>query len=256
MSERKRIKIWVEDMTSSNPHKINEYALKVMGVDAEQMSAILSMIGGPEQSNVEWWKGVDRKSVYGYCENINDGRGVTVGVSGFVTKWGLVQKMIKEYGGAGDLDPNQCKPGKPTKCSLCDWVRARGDDDRWIEIQWKTYADNYMKLVTKYVPTKFKDNALIKGLLLDTAMNAGEFKEGNAWGIKEVAGAVKKESDPLRYVLAFLKARGDHFTSGNTEKMRKGRLGAWEKLARDGEWDMRIDPCKYAYCSGKCLGCK
>lgn len=245
-------------MTSSspNPHKINEYALKVMGVDADQMSAILSMIGGPEQSNVEWWKGVDRKSVYGYCENINDGRGVTVGVSGFVTKWGLVQKMIKEYGGADNLDPNQCKPGKPTKCSLCDWVRARGDDDRWIEIQWKTYADNYMKLVTKYIPRRFRKNALIKGLLLDTAMNAGEFKEGDAWGIKEVSNAAKKEKDPMLYVMSFLKARGDHFTSGNTEKMRKGRLGAWEKLARDGKWDMRIDPCKYAYCSGKCLGCK
>ena len=237
----------------NNPHRISDSALRMMGMDAEQLSNILAMIGGPEQSNVEWWKGVDKKDVYGYCENINDDRGVTIGVSGFVTKWGLAQKIVKDAGG-GSHDVGQCRPGHPTKCSFCDWVRGNGSNQKFIDAQWNAYANEFMKLVPKYVPQQFKDNALIKGMMLDTAMNAGEFKEGNSWGLKEVTQAARG-NDAASWAYSFLDARYDHFTAGNSQSMRTGRIMAWKKLVQDNKWDMKIDPCKYAFCSGRCLGC-
>ena len=239
--------------SGNNSHRISDSALRMMGMDAEQLSNILSMIGGPEQSNVEWWKGVDRKDVYGYCENINDDRGVTIGVSGFVTKWGLAQKIVKDAGG-GSHDVGQCRPGKPTRCSFCDWVRANGSNQKFIDAQWEAYANEFMKLVPKYVPSQFKDNALIKGMMLDTAMNAGEFKEGNSWGLKEVTQAARG-NDAASWAYSFLDARYNHFTAGNSQSMRNGRIGAWKKLVQDNKWEMRINPCKYAFCSGRCLGC-
>jgi hypothetical protein len=236
----------------SNPHQISASALQVMGMDAEQLSNILSMIGGPEQSNVQWWLGVDRKNVYGYCENINDGRGVTVGLSGFVTKWGEAQKLVKA-GGGGSFDVNQCAPRK--SCPFCDWVRANGNNQKFIDAQWNSYVNNFMKLVPKYIPSQFKGNALIKGMMLDLAMNAGEFKEGNAWGLKEVTQAAKG-NDQRSWANSFLDARYSHFTAGNSQSMRAGRIDAWRKLVQDNQWDMRINACKYAWCSGyKCLGC-
>ena len=239
--------------SGNNPHQISASALQAMGVDAEQLSNIMSMIGGPEQSNVQWWLGVDKKNVYGYCENINDDRGVTIGLAGFVTKFGEAQKIV-QAGGGGSFDVNQCRPGHPTKCSFCDWVRSNGSNQKFIDAQWNSYVQNYMKLVPKYVPQQFKDNALIKGMMLDTVMNAGEFKEGNAWGLKEVTQAARG-NDAASWAYSFLDARYNHFTAGNSQAMRLGRIGAWKKLVQAGAWDMRVDTCKYAFCSGRCLGC-
>ena len=238
-----------------NPNAIHESALKEMGVDVEQMTNILGMINGPEQSNIHFWQRVDKKSVFGYCENINDNRGITVGIAGFVSKYGFPQRMIKDYGGP-NFDVNKCRPGNPTRCDACDWIRSKGDDQKWQDIQWRVYANEYMRPAMKYIPARFKDNALIKGLALDTMMNAGEFKEPRMWGLKEISNAAKNETDPLRYVMSFLKARGDNFTTGNSDKMRQGRLGSWEKLAKAGKWDMRdINLCSAAYCSGRCVNC-
>ena len=219
-----------------------------MGLDGEQLSNIFSMIGGPEQSNVEWWKGGDKKPVYGYCENIGDNRGVTVGLAGFVSNNGEIQKMIKSAGG-----PDFPRYGVDER-KMCDWVKSNADNQRFIDAQWSGY-EPYMKMVQKYIPSQFKDNALIKGIMLDTAMNAGEFKEGNAWGVKEVAQAARG-NDAASWANSFLDFRNDHFTSGNDSGMRNGRIGAWRKLVKAGEWEMRVDPCDWAWCSGKCLGCR
>lgn len=250
--------------SGNNPHQIPDFVTRTMGLDADQVSTIMSMIGGPEQSNVEWWKGNNGKSVYGYCENINDNRGVTMGVPGFVSKYGEFDKVFKTYG-VNDYkrevgNPDECRP-KSSKCKLCDWISARGEDPKWIDAQWKVYHDNYFTSVPKYVPKQFADNALIKGLLLDTAMNAGIGSEGNAWGMDKLAKTARG-STPMEWVTSFCDLRYDHFTTGNTEQGKRGRLLAWRTLAKDGKWDMRdVDPCKYAYCYngsklGGCKGCR
>lgn len=247
----------------NNPHHIPDFVLRSMGLDAEQVSTIMSLIGGPEQSNVQWWKGVNGKSVYGYCENINDGRGVTMGMAGFVSKFGELDRVFKEYGVDRKTigDPNDCKPKKG--CKLCDWIEARGEDQKWIDAQWKRYHAGYMVHVPKFIPKQFADNALIKGLLLDTAMNSGIGSEGNAWGMDKLAKTAKG-STPLDWVNNFCDLRFDHFAAGNTDHGKKGRLLTWRTLAKEGKWDLKgVDPCKYAFCYAPgpklgmwCKGCK
>jgi chitosanase len=216
----------------------------------------MSLIGGPEQSSIIWWNGVDGKSVYGYCENIGDSRGITVGLAGFTSyaNGQEVKKLMDAYGTSMRSvgNPNDCKQGKG--CSLCNWIRARGDDPKWIAVQWDLYNKQYIQPIMKYVPSKF-NNALIKGLLIDTSMNAGLGDEGNAWGADTTAKRASGSS-ALDWVNNFCDLRYNHFTSGNPQSSRKGRLETWRKLARDGKWDLRgVDVCKYAFCYGKCKGC-
>lgn len=239
-----------------NPHQIPDFVTQSMGLDAEQVSTILSLIGGPEQSNVEWWLGVDGLPVYGYCENIDDGRGVTMGMAGFVSKWGAIARIMKSYGTdiASVGDPGECKPKKGASCRLCQWIKARGNDPKWIEAQWKDYHREFMLPVLKYIPKQFADNALIKGLLLDTAMNSGIGSEGNAWGMDKLAQTARGAT-PIEWVNNFCDLRYQHFATGNTEHGKTGRLLTWRTLARDGKWDLRgVDVCKYAFCYGKTLG--
>ena len=248
--------------TGGNPHKIPDFVLRTLGLEADQVSAIFSLIGGPEQSSVEWWKKTNGKNVYGYCENIDDGRGVTMGLAGFVSNWGEIDNVFKEAGydrkNAGD--PKDCKPRKG--CKLCDWIEQHGEDQKWIDAQWKRYHDGYMVYVPRLIPKQFADNALIKGLLLDTAMNAGITSEGDAWGMETLAKTAKGDT-PTDWVNNFCDLRYKHFTTGNTENGKKGRLLTWRTLAKDGKWDLRnMDPCRYAFCNAPgpklgvwCKGC-
>jgi len=241
-----------------NEHNISVKALGIVGLTAEQLSNILSMIGGAEQSNIRWWEAVDKSRIYGYCENIGDGRGVTMGVAGFVSKWGLAQQIVENAGG-GSFDVSQCRPGRPTKCSFCDWIKNNGNNTAFINAQWDAYAREFMSLVTKYIPPQFKNNALIIGIVLDTAINAGEFSEGNAWGVKDIAREATRATgggDAKSWANSFLNTRYAHFTRGNDETMRAGRINAWKKLVADGKWSMKdIDLCRYAFCYGRCVGC-
>ena len=238
----------------SNVHGIPSSVTSLLGLDASQVDTILSLINGPEQATVQWWKGADGKSVYGYCENIADGRGVTVGIAGFVSKYGEVQALLKAYGADNVGNPNDC-PSRSSNCALCRWIQAHGDDPKWIQVQWDRYVSNFIKGIPGLVPSQFKGNALIIGLLWDTAMNSGYGDEGNAWGVDHLARAASG-STPLAWVNSFCDLRYDHFAAGNSASSRKGRLDTWRRLAADGKWDLRnVDVCKYAFCYGKCGGC-
>lgn len=246
-----------------NPHNIPNYISQTLGLETRQVSTILSMIGGPEQSNVEWFKQNNGKSVFGYCENIDDDRGVTMGISGFVSKYTEFDTVFKNYN-VNDYrketgNPDDCKPF--SKCKLCDWVNARGNDPNWIAAQWMVYHEKYIVPVMKFMPKQPNlNNALIKGLLLDTAMNAGLGDEGNAWGMDTLVRNTKG-STPFEWVKNFCILRYTHFTKGNTEEGKRGRLLAWYGLALFKKWDMRgVNPCYMAYCNngkhlGGCKGC-
>ena len=226
----------------------------MLGLNGDQISTILSLVGGPEQSNVKWWLGANDKPVWGYCENIGDNRGITVGIAGFVSKFGEVQKLVKAYGASMDTvgDPGECKKGG--KCKICDWITSKTNDPKWAQVQWDEYANSYFKPAVQYFPSKFPRNALIMGLLIDTSMNSGVGDEGNAWGVDHIAKAATG-STTLDWVNSFCDLRSAHFASGNPAETKKWRMETWKKLAKDGKWDLKgVDPCKYAFCYGKGLG--
>ena len=217
--------------SSTLPHRVPQRALTTLGVNYDQFSNILSMIGGPEQSNTIWWLDSKKKSVFGYCQDIGDGRGLTVGIAGFTGN--SLKKIV----------------GIAKGNSTCEWIRKHGNDPDFIDAQWKVYIDEFMTLVPKYYP-KFKGYTakipLIVGILLDTAMNAGEFSEGNAWGVHELAGHVRQDS-PKAWAIDFLNLRHDHFTTGNDKTMCERRIESWKKLVMGKHWDMEIETNKFAY---------
>lgn len=89
--------------------------------------------------------------------------------------------------------------------------------------------------------------ALTIGALMDTAMNAGmEDDDSQHWGVNHlVKQAIADTQNEQDFLGKFLELRLKHPTrdSGDMKK----RIGAWQKLLHDKQWDMRIDLSKYVY---------
>lgn len=102
-----------------------------------------------------------------------------------MSKYGEVQSLLKAYGAGNVGNPNDC--ARKSSCALCRWIQAHGDDPKWIQVQWDRYVSSFIKKIPALVPSQFKGNALIIGLLWDTAMNSGFGNEGNAWGVDTLA---------------------------------------------------------------------
>ena len=187
------------------------------------------MIGGPEQSNTRWWQDSHGGSVFAWCDDIGDDRGITVGIAGFTGN-----SIAKIFG---------------RENAHCGYIRKHGDDPVFIDAQWKVYVDEFMTLVPKYYPN-FRGYTekipLIVGILLDTAMNAGEFGEPDMWGLYEIVQHVK-EGSPKAWATDFLSLRKQHFTTGNGSTMRVRRIESWLKLVRGYHWDMKVEINKFAY---------
>jgi len=216
--------------SSKLPGRIPPKALAMLGVTSDQLSKILSMIGGPEYSNFVWTKDSKGRSVFSSCQNIGDGRGITVGIAGFTGS--NVKKIIGPKGKAN-----------------CDYIRTLGNSQGFIDRQWEVYIDEIMSIVPRNYPTFEGYSAkipLIVGILLDTAMNAGEFGEPNMWGVHELAHNARGNT-PKQWATSFLNLRNQHFTTGNDSVMRIRRIAAWMKLVNGDHWNMDVDIRKFVY---------
>jgi len=218
-------------------------------LDAEQVSNILSIIGGTEQSNADWTKTNKNTPIWSYCEDIDDNRGFTIGIAGFTTEDGSAASLMTNYGSGM---PN-AKNGK----AFCAWAKQHSMDPKLIAANWKSYYDGkdagYIKMVKKYRPAVAK-SAVSVGLMLDCAMNAGEFKEGDShYGLAENVKAAQNAKTELEWCNLFIKSRLAHWTKNTPNKEQ--RMGSWQKLIKDQKWDMKVDVCPYMFCDGKCGGC-
>ncbi len=242
----------------NNPHGIPEEVMKTLGLDVEQTTAALNLINGPEQSQSRWWERRNKESVYGYCENIGDERGVTVGLTGFVTAFNTAQNIIRKAGGPSFAPGKKNTNYYPDERALCKWVKDNENNPRFQEAQWDIYLSDYIKPMMndlrKYVPEHIRKEPLVIAAALDATINQGPSLCGNCSGdfMKNARGG-----DRANWLNSFLNLRNDKFTSGNSPQMRIGRLGAFRKLAVDGKWDLRgVDNCRYNYCSGySCVHC-
>jgi hypothetical protein len=243
--------------SQNNPQGIPDQVMRTLGMDVEQVTNTLNLINGPEQSQSRWWERTNKQNVYSYCENIRDKRGVTMGLTGFVTAYNGPQEIIRNAGGPSFAKGRYGTDSYPDERALCNWVRDNANNKRFHDAQWDYYLKMYIKPMMddmrKYVPAGIRDEPLIIAAALDATINQGGGICGNCSGdfMKNARGG-----DRANWLNSFLNLRNAKFTAGNTAKMREGRLGAFRKLAVDGKWDMRnVDPCKYNYCSGRCVHC-
>jgi hypothetical protein len=245
--------------SQNNPQGIPDQVMRTLGMDVEQVTNILNLINGPEQSQSRWWERVNKQNVYSYCENIRDKRGVTMGLTGFVTAYNGPQEIIRNAGGPSFAGGRYGTDSYSDERALCNWVKDNANNKRFHDAQWDYYLKMYIKPMMndmrKYVPAGIRDEPLIIAAALDATINQGGGICGNCSGdfMKNARGG-----DRANWLNSFLNLRNAKFTAGNTTKMREGRLGAFRKLAVDGKWDMRgVDACKYNYCSGfPCVHCR
>lgn len=243
--------------SQNNPHGIPDQVMRTLGMDVDQVSAALNLINGPEQSQSRWWERLNKQNVYGYCENIRDKRGVTMGLTGFVTAYNGPQEIIKNAGGPSFANGRYGTDSYPDERAMCDWVKANQNNKRFQEAQWDYYLKMYIKpmmaAVNKYVPDNVKREPLILAALLDSTINQGL---GGCSKCTDTFMKNARGNDRANWLNSFLNIRNANFTEGNTAKMREGRLNVFRRLAVDGKWDLRgIDHCKYNYCSGRCVHC-
>jgi len=243
--------------SQNNPHGIPDQVMSTLGLDVDQVTNILNLINGPEQSQSRWWERTNKQDVYSYCENIRDKRGVTMGLTGFVTAYDGPQEIIRNAGGPSFAKGRYGTDSYPDERALCNWVKDNANNKRFQEAQWDYYLKMYIKPMMndmrKYVPAGIRDEPLIIAAALDATINQGGGICGNCSGdfMKNARGG-----DRANWLNSFLNLRNAKFTAGNSTAMREGRLGAFRKLAVDGKWDMRgVDACKYNYCSGRCVHC-
>jgi hypothetical protein len=244
--------------SQNNPQGIPDQVMQTLGMDVEQVTAALNLINGPEQSQSRWWERTNKQNVYSYCENIRDKRGVTMGLTGFVTAYDGPQEIIRNAGGPSFAKGRYGTDSYPDEGALCNWVRDNANNKRFHDAQWDYYLRQYitpmMSAVNKYVPDNVKREPLVLAAILDSTINQG------LGGCSKCTDTFMKNArggDRANWLNSFLNIRNANFTEGNTAKMREGRLGAFRKLAVDGKWDLRgIDHCKYNWCSGfPCVHC-
>jgi chitosanase len=210
------------------------------GLDAQQIANILGMINGPEQSNSKWWQTADNKIIYGYAEDIDDGRGVTIGIYGATTG--------KNYNDADIIWENygQDYSNLPTD-EIIEKVNEIANDPKWWKAQWDAYISTYWQPTLKLLKSKNYSKALTIGVLIDTAMNAGmEDDNSKHWGVNHLFEEASSDTnDEQDFLNKFIDLRLQYPTKNSGDM--KERIGAWQNLLRDNQWDLRVDLNKYVY---------
>ncbi len=211
------------------------------GLDAEQIANILGMINGPEQSKSEWWLTADDEIIYGYAENIDDGRGVTIGLYGATTGQGYSDADViwENYG--------HKEYGKLAQEELIEKVHEIANDPKWWKAQWDAYISTYWKPTMALLKSKGYTKALTIGAVMDTAMNAGMGDDDDKhWGVEHLfQEAIAQTQSEQDFLGKFMELRLKYPTRDSGDM--KQRVGAWQKLWRDRQWDMHIDLNNYVY---------
>lgn len=213
------------------------------GLDDAQLSVVLGMIGGPEQATTKWWLAADGSSVYGYAEALGDGRGVTIGVYGATTGAGYddADALFRAYG----------RPDVPRKtpAEIVAAVKSFADDPAWRAAMWDAYMTAYIAPTVAMLRQHFpRPSALTIGAVWDASMNAGLGDDArDSWGSAHLVRAAAEAAggEESRFLDVFLKLRRQHPTQRSGDMDR--RVGAWQRLADDDAWDLRVDVDKYAY---------
>ena len=215
--------------------------IALTGLDAQQIINILGMINGPEQSQSDWWLTAEDNIIYSYAEDIGDGRGVTLGLYGATTGEDFRDADViwKNYGHE--------EYGQLPQQELIDQVHAIANDPQWWKAQWDAYISTYWQPTLALIKPQGYESALTIGALMDTAMNAGlDDDDSRHWGVNHlVKQAIANPATEADFLGKFLELRLKHPTkdSGNM----KQRIGAWQKLLQDNQWEMRVDLDQYCY---------
>ena len=219
------------------------------GLDGEQWDNIMKLINKPEQDSLDWTK------YYGYCEDIGDDRGYTIGIFG-ATTGGSNDKhpdgpaLFKEFDAASGAANPSVEGGlarigvkgsmngsilkiKDSEKVFCGKINKLQNNDAWREAIWQTFYKVYIKYSVQQARQRGFNSALTIGSFVDTALNQGA--TGDSGTLEGVLSRSGKSSDEKTFMKKFYAERTKIVDTNdyNQPPNGKNRVKQWSQL-----WDM------------------
>lgn len=192
---------------------------------------------------------------YGYCENINDGRGYTFGYCGFTTRWSDGLAVVKQYLLLKPIDNIMAVYVAPmaalvkahsanvsTLVGFCDAVKIAGDDPLFRQAQDYIQRTQYYEPSSEWGKLVGSRFALTKGQLYDAMINHGEGRN-DPFSIDYIIDAANLAAggtpltgvDEVVWLQAFLVARKAML---QLHKQGGRRVDYYRKLMDQGNWGL------------------
>ncbi|WP_434655804.1 chitosanase [Chromobacterium violaceum] len=225
------------------------------GLDGEQWDNIMKLVNKPEQDSLEWTK------FYGYCENIGDKRGYTIGIFGATTGGPNDEgpdgpTLFKEFdassgasnpsitGGLARAGVHGSMQGKILKISdsakvFCDKIGSLQNNPAWRDAMWNTFYKVYIQYSVQQARQRGFSSALTIGSFVDTALNQGA--TGDSGTLQGLLSRSGNSGDEKTFMTAFYAQRSKIVDTNdyNQPPNGKNRVKQWSTLLNMGETDLK-----------------
>jgi len=224
------------------------------GLNAEQWNNIMKLVSKPEQDDLEWVK------YYGYCENINDGRGYTIGIFGATTGGSNDTgpdgpALFKEYdkvcgasspstaGGLARIGIQGYMSGSilnitESKAAFTAHIKGMENVANWRTAMWNTFYSVYIGYCVDQMQARGFTTALTLGSFVDCALNQGA--EGDSGSLEGMLSQTGNISDEAAFMTQFYKVRTKVVDTNDYNQAPNGanRVKQWSTLLSQGETDL------------------
>ena len=225
------------------------------GLDGEQWDNIMQVVNKPEQDSLDWPK------FYGYCENINDNRGYTIGIFGATTGGSNdtgpdAPALFKAFdaargssnptiqGGLARAGVNGYMSGSILKITdsasvFCGKIRALQSSATWRAAMWQTFYNVYIKYSVQQARNRGFTSAVTIGSFVDAALNQGA--TGDSGSLQGMLSRSGSSSNEKTFLTSFLAVRTKIVDTNdyNQPPNGKNRVRQWSRLLADGETDLK-----------------
>ncbi|AXE34633.1 chitosanase [Chromobacterium phragmitis] len=225
------------------------------GLDGEQWDNIMKLVNKPEQDSLEWTQ------FYGYCEDIKDKRGYTIGIFGATTGGSNDEgpdgpTLFKEFdassgasnpsiaGGLARAGVHGSMQGKILKISdsakaFCGKINALQNNAAWRDAMWNTFYKVYIQYSVQQARQRGFASALTIGSFVDTALNQGA--AGDSGTLQGLLSRSGNSADEKTFMTNFYAQRSKIVDTHdyNQPPNGKNRVKQWSTLLNQGETDLK-----------------
>ena len=215
----------------------------------------MKLVNKPEQDSLNWTQ------FYGYCENINDGRGYTIGIFGATTGGSNDTgpdgpALFKEYdaasgaanptiaGGMARIGVHGSMSGSILNISdsasvFCGKINGLQSNPTWREAIWHTFYNVYINYSVQQAHQRGFNSALTIGSFVDTALNQGA--SGDSGSLEGVISRSGSSTDEKTFMTSFYAQRTKIVDTNQYNQAPNGanRVKEWSTLLNQGETDLK-----------------
>ncbi len=194
------------------------------GLDAEQWNNIMRLVNKSEEDDPSFSGWV---KYYGYCQNLGDGRGITMAIQGATTGGpndggpdgpGLFE-LFNKYNGASNpsiagglsdagvkatMDGAILKIGE-SDSAFCAKINALENNANWRAAVWESFYDNYISYAVQQAKQRNFNDALTIGAFTDSALNQGT--TDSTGSLQDMLSKSGSSTNELTFMTAFSKLR-------------------------------------------------